>query len=75
MRVRGLDRPDGSDPAGTGDARNRPRFTWRNVDVFVGLLLVREETVDQPQACVAAGLTPPTAPASSEATPALVGAT
>jgi cell division protease FtsH len=40
MRVRGLDRPDGSDPAGTRDAKNRPRFTWRNVGVFVGLLLL-----------------------------------
>jgi cell division protease FtsH len=37
--------------------------------------LVREETLDQPQAYAAAGLTPPAAPASAEATPALVGAT
>ena len=40
MNVRGLDRGDGKDPAGTGDARNRPRFTWRNVGVFLGLLLL-----------------------------------
>ena len=40
MNVRGLDRRDGSDPAGTGAARKRPRFTRRNVGVFVGLLLL-----------------------------------
>jgi cell division protease FtsH len=40
MNVRGLDRRDGNDPAGTGDARNRPRFTRRNVGVFLGLLLL-----------------------------------
>jgi cell division protease FtsH len=37
--------------------------------------LVREETLDQPQAYAAAGLTPPAAAAPSEAAPALVGAT
>jgi cell division protease FtsH len=35
--------------------------------------LVREETLDQPQAYAAAGLTPRAAPAPSEAAPALVG--
>jgi hypothetical protein len=40
MNVRGLDRRDGKDPAGTGAARNRLRFTRRNVGVFVGLLLL-----------------------------------
>jgi Peptidase family M41 len=37
--------------------------------------LVREETLDQPQAYAAAGLTPPAAPAAPEATRALVSAT
>jgi cell division protease FtsH len=40
MAVEGQDRPSTSDPAGTRDAQNRPRFGWRNVGVFLGLLLV-----------------------------------
>ena len=45
MNVRGLDRRDGKDPAGTGDTRNRPRFTRRNVGVFLGLLLLNYQIV------------------------------
>jgi cell division protease FtsH len=40
MRVEGQQRPSTSDPAGTRDGRNRPRLDWRNVGVFVGLLLL-----------------------------------
>jgi cell division protease FtsH len=40
MKVDGPERPSASDPARTRDARNRPRFAWRNVGVFVGLLLL-----------------------------------
>jgi cell division protease FtsH len=40
MTVVGQDRPSTSDPTGTGDGRNRPRFDWRSVGVFVGLLLL-----------------------------------
>ncbi len=62
MTVRGHEHPSSEDPAGTGDAENRPRFIWRNVGVFVGLLLLNYLIVSTP-------------PASSEAAPALVGAT
>ena len=50
-------------------AENRSRLD------FLAETLVREETLDQPQAYAAAGLTPPAAPTPSEAAPALVGAT
>ena len=39
MGVAGEERGSG-DPAGTRDAKNRPRLNWRTVAVFVGLLLL-----------------------------------
>jgi cell division protease FtsH len=40
MAVEGRQRPDTSDSGRTREAQNRPRFDWRNVGVFVGLLLL-----------------------------------
>jgi cell division protease FtsH len=40
MAVEGRRRPDTSDSGRTREAQNRPRFDWRNVGVFVGLLLL-----------------------------------
>jgi cell division protease FtsH len=40
MRVEAQDRPGTGDSAGARDAPNRPRLDWRNVGVFVGLLLL-----------------------------------
>jgi cell division protease FtsH len=40
MAVARQDRPSTSDPAGARDAANRPRFDWRYIPVFIGLLLL-----------------------------------